>query len=390
MILAIIFWLCLLSILQSYAIYPWIISLLSKNKKQNTLVYSNNDADLPAVSILLAAYNEELVIEEKILKTFETHYPINKIEFLIGSDSSTDHTDQIIQDFEKSYPNLHLFVFPARSGKSAIINALSKKAKHDILILTDANVMFEPQTIYELVKHYKNAEIALVGGNIINSRFRKDGISIQEEKYISRENIIKYREGILWGSMVGAFGGCYSMRAAFYSDVPPRFFMDDFYITMNVIENKGKCINELQAICYEDISNKIKEEFRRKVRISIGNFQNLFRYRKLLFPLFSGVSFSFFSHKILRWIGPFFLVFLFLSNCFLYQAHIFYQFTFWGQILLFSLPLIDSILRSTNLHLNLLRLVSHFYMMNLALLVGFFKFVKGVKSNIWQPTQRYQ
>ncbi|MBT3801836.1 MAG: glycosyltransferase [Bacteroidetes bacterium] len=346
--------------------------------------------ELPSVSILLAAYNEELVIEEKIRKTFESNYPIDKIEFLIGSDASTDKTNEIIKSFEANYSNLKLFKFPGRTGKSSIINELVKNASNEIFILTDANVIFEEDTIYQLVKHYKNNEISLVGGNIINSRFRKDGISFQEEKYISRENLIKYQEGILWGSMIGAFGGCYSIRPQYYAAVPARFFMDDFYITMNVIENKGVCINELHAICYEDISNKIKEEFRRKVRISIGNFQNLFRYWKLIWPLYSGVSFSFVSHKILRWLGPFFLLLLLTSNVMLFQKGLFFQISLFGQIILLIIPLMDTFLRSINLHLNLLRFISHFYLMNLALLIGFFKFIKGVKSNIWQPTQRYQ
>ena len=318
MLWELVFILSIFCILQSYLFYPWIISLMSRNKKQNKFTYTRNELELPAISILLAAYNEELVIEEKIRKTFECNYPLDKIEFLIGSDASTDRTNEIIKGLASNYSNLKLFEFPARSGKSFIINELVKSTSNEIYILTDANVIFEKDTIYQLVKHYKNPDIALVGGNIINSRFRKDGISIQEEKYISRENLIKYQEGILWGSMVGAFGGCYSLRSHYYAPVPPRFFMDDFYITMNVIENKGKCINELKAICYEDISNKITEEFRRKVRISIGNFQNLFRYWKLLFPIFSGVSFSFFSHKILRWLGPFLLLLIFISNVFLY------------------------------------------------------------------------
>ncbi|MBT3301685.1 MAG: glycosyltransferase [Bacteroidetes bacterium] len=390
MIWEIIFILSIFCILQSYLFYPWIIAFLARNKKQNDLVFQPNDMELPSVSILLAAYNEELVIEEKIRKTFESNYPIDKIEFLIGSDASTDKTNEIIKSFEANYSNLKLFKFPGRTGKSSIINELVKNASNEIFILTDANVIFEEDTIYQLVKHYKNNEISLVGGNIINSRFRKDGISFQEEKYISRENLIKYQEGILWGSMIGAFGGCYSIRPQYYAAVPARFFMDDFYITMNVIENKGVCINELHAICYEDISNKIKEEFRRKVRISIGNFQNLFRYWKLIWPLYSGVSFSFVSHKILRWLGPFFLLLLLTSNVMLFQKGLFFQISLFGQIILLIIPLMDTFLRSINLHLNLLRFISHFYLMNLALLIGFFKFIKGVKSNIWQPTQRYQ
>src|SRR5690606_1843765 len=149
------------------------------------------------------------------------------------------------------------------------------EAKGEVFILTDANVFFTKDTIYQLVKHYKNPEVAQVGGNIINPEHKQDGISFQEKSYLSRENIIKYQEGIIWGCMIGAFGGCYSIRANYFVPVPPKFLVDDFYISMHVLEQNKKALNELDAHCYEDVSNKIKEEFRRKLRISAGNFQNL-------------------------------------------------------------------------------------------------------------------
>ncbi|MEA3496889.1 MAG: glycosyltransferase [Bacteroidota bacterium] len=363
---------------------------MARKKTQNNIIFNKSDKDLPNVSILLAVYNEELVIENKIKSTFNTDYPVDKIEFLIGSDASSDKTNEIIIKLKQEYKNLQLIEFEQRTGKAEIINNLKERAKNEVLVLTDANVIFKPDTIYHLLKHYKNDKISLVGGNIINSRFNEQGISQQEEMYISRENKIKYNEGILFGAMIGAFGGCYSIRTKNYSKVPARFFMDDFYITMNVIENGGKCINELDAVCSEDVSNKLSEEFRRKIRISIGNFQNLTRYKNLLIPLFNGVSFSFLSHKVIRWHGPFFLILIFVSNIFLFNTNIFFKITLIGQLLLFIIPFVDSSLRRIKVNITLLRFITHFYFMNLALLLGLFKFLKGVKTNIWQPTQRYQ
>ena len=251
-------------------------------------------------------------------------------------------------------------------------------------------MFFNEDTIYNLVKHYKQPEIALVGGNIINEELHKTGISVQEKTYLSRENKIKYHEGILWGTMIGAFGGCYSIRKSYFSAVPTKFFMDDFYITMSVLEKGKKAINELDAVCYEDVSNIISEEFRRKVRISIGNYQNLFRYKKLLFSGFTGVAFCFWSHKVLRWLGPFFILFIFFSNLILAHNNDFYTFCFRVQITLLMLPFADYLFKMKNIHIGLLRFISHFYLMNLALLVGFFRFIVGVESNVWKPTQRFQ
>lgn len=386
----VIFFFSLLLIFHSYVLFPLILAILSSGKKQNTDIYQKDNDNLPRISVILAAFNEAKVIRKKILSTFETGYPAGKIQLLIGSDASTDQTNEIVRSMEADYPGLKLVEFSSRSGKAKIINELAAMASNEILVLTDANVFFTPVTLYQLVKHYRNPEICLVGGNIINYGESRDGISFQEKAYISRENRIKYMEGVIWGTMIGAFGGCYSIRKNYYAPVPPRFFMDDFYITMNVLENKGKSINELEAVCKEDVSNIIGEEFRRKIRISIGNFQNLARYRKLLLPLFSGLSFSFLSHKVIRWFCPFLLLLVFLANGFLFGTGLFYKITFFIQLFLFLIPLFDAVLRNMKVHLTLLRFISHFYLMNLALLIGFFRFTGGVKSNIWQPTQRFQ
>src|SRR6185437_15691809 len=160
--------------------------------------------------------------------------------------------------------------------KSEIINDLYRQSSSAIIVSTDANVFFEEDTLYHLIKHYKEETIGLVGGNILNPEFKKTGISFQEKKYLERENRIKYLEGISMGAMIGAFGGCYSIRRNLFVAVPLNWLVDDFYIGMQVLRQGKKTINELSAICTEDVSNKIMEEFRRKVRISAGNFQNLF------------------------------------------------------------------------------------------------------------------
>jgi len=389
MIWAILFFLSVFLIFHSYMLYPLLVQWLAKRKSPNQLVFET-EKDFPEVTVILAAHNEEKVIRQKIESTFRCSYPQEKIKMLIGSDASTDQTNMIVSELQQKYNGLRLKAFEKRTGKAGIINQLATEADTPVLILTDANVIFTEKTIVEMVKHFKNEEIKLVGGNIVNSHNSIEGISIQEEKYISRENRIKYAEGVLWGTMAGAFGGCYAIRKEYFSPVPPRFFMDDFYITMNVLEKGGKAVMELKALCFEDVSNKPSEEFRRKIRISIGNYQNLLRYKKLIFSSKPGLSFSFISHKILRWLGPFFLILAFVSNIFLLQRSGFYQLTFYIQLGLLLIPLLDTFLRSIKVHLTLLRLISHFYFMNMALLIGFFRFLKGVESNIWQPTQRFQ
>ncbi|MBW8049096.1 MAG: glycosyltransferase [Cytophagales bacterium] len=415
-ILLILFWLSVFLVSHTYLLYPLLLKLLSSNKKQNQIIYQLKDSDLPEVDILLAVFNEEKVIEEKIRSTFHTSYPVNKIKFYIGTDASTDETNEIIKKYQQQYSQLQLIRFSGRRGKAAIINELSSCSKSPVMILTDANVFFELHTIYHLVKHYKNQEIAQVGGNILHktvsldpkSEIRKPkletrnpkletrnpkshkGISFQEKAYQIRENKMKYQEGIVWGSMIGAFGGCYSILRDYFIPVPRNYLMDDFYISMNVLSNNKKAINELEANCYEDVSVKPSEEFKRKVRISAGNFQNLSVYKGLLWPPFTGKSFAFLSHKVLRWYTPFFIIVALISNLLLMNYYIFYQITLCVLLAALCIVILDIVLKIININWKLFRFIFHFFYMNLALLVGFIKFSLGVKTNIWQPTERNQ
>lgn len=385
----IIFWSSFFLLAHTYVLYPIILNFLAKHKTQNSQVFTADD-ELPKISILLAVYNEALVIEEKIKKTFATNYPLDKIEFLIGSDASTDTTDTIIKKYQAQFPQIKLTTFAGRTGKPGIINQLAAEATNEVFVITDANVFFTPTTFFELVKHFKNESIGLVGGNILNSNLKSDGISHQEKTYLKGENSMKYNEGVIWGAMIGTFGGVYAIRKTSYEPVPSKFTVDDFYITMAVLEKKQHVIMELEAIAYEDVSNQISEEFRRKTRISIGNFQNLKRFSGLLANPFKGVAFAFFSHKVARWLGPIFLLSMLVTSFYLQTYHPIYKLAFIGEIAFLLLPLIDSVFRKLKVHFYGLRFVSHFIWMNLALLNGLIKFLIGVKSNIWTPTQRNQ
>ena len=136
-------------------LYPLILKFLSRNKKPNSEVYTPED-DLPMVSVIMSVHNEEMVIVEKIRSIYYTLYPQNKFEVLVGSDNSTDGTNRICKVYSGNYNEFRFFEFKKRQGKPAVVNQLVEKAKGEILILTDAKVFFEIDTIYELVKNFKN------------------------------------------------------------------------------------------------------------------------------------------------------------------------------------------------------------------------------------------
>ena len=383
-----LFWIPTLLIFHSYVLYPLIVFALASKKKENTTTFTLAD-ELPTVSILMAAHNEEAVIAKKIESVFTTTYPLDKIELIIGSDSSTDETNHILTEKSDQFENLKFYIFDRR-GKANTINEILDKSSGDIIVSTDANVFFTPSTIFEMVKHFKNEEVGLVDSHMRNTGLKPEGISIQESAYISREVQIKNAEGRIWGSMMGPFGGCFAVRRSCYSKVPNTFFMDDFYICMRVLEQGKRTMNSMGADVYEDVSNKIEEEFRRKVRISIGNFQNFFRFKRLLWPVWSGRSFALISHKAIRWFGPILIIIALAANVVLVERNSSYLPFLFLFGLSFLIPLLDFLLKRINIHITFVRFVTHFYGMNIALLVGFYKFIIGVKSNVWQPTQRNQ
>ena len=387
-LLEIIFWICLTFILHTYLFYHLSIRIFARNKKGNTKIFKIED-EIPFVSILIAAHNEETVIRDKILSIVNSSFPETKIEVLVGSDCSTDKTNTIIEQLIKEYACISIVKFENRTGKIGVINSLIEKAKYDLVLLTDANVMFDKQSIFELVKHFKNEEIGLVDSKMINIGIKKDGISLQEKTYISNEVSSKNAESLLWGTMMGPFGGCFALRKKLWEKIPSHFLVDDFFINMLVLQKGFKSINEPNAIVFEDVSNDLNDEFQRKIRISSGNFQNLFHYKHLLFD-FSWIAFSFFSHKVLRWLTPFFILSIISILPIIIENHSFYFYFLIGIIFCFSLVSIDFLLKSLKVNIKLLRFLTHFTLMNVALFIGFLNYIKGVKSSIWEPTRRNQ
>jgi cellulose synthase/poly-beta-1,6-N-acetylglucosamine synthase-like glycosyltransferase len=368
-----------LGIAQTYFIYPLSLFLFGKKTQVKPTLSTNFD-----VAVVIAAYNEENVLEKKIQSVLASTYPLDKLVIYVGSDASTDRTNEIVANFGAKYPNIQLKIFPGRTGKAGIINSIINDCKEELLILTDANVFFTPSTIPNLVRHFAEKNTRQVCANILKTSDRNENIQALEKGYLLVENQIKLRESATWGFVMGAEGGCYAIRRNAYTPIPPNFFMDDFFVTMSVIENKGRVVFDEEAICYEDLPTESSEEFKRKIRISIGNFQNLVAFKKLLWPFWSAIAYSFLSHKVLRWLTPFFLILLLLVSvslsvdCFLFQVLALVQFV------LFLSPLAIPYVK----WLKPALFVAHFYNMNLALLIGFFRYVKGVKSSVWQPTPR--
>lgn len=378
-----------MAVFHSYVLFPVILRLAGAFRK---LPRDNADQtnQVPMVSILLSAYNEEDVIEEKIRSVFKTDYPASRFEILIGSDQSTDRTPEIIENLKKEFPAIRFYNFTVRRGKPNVINLLVKEATGVILILTDANVIFDENTLTRITAPFADPLVGLVDTQMINLGMKREGISFQEKAYISREVQIKYLESRLWGVMMGPFGGCFAIRKELFEPVPVNFLVDDFFLNMKVLESGYKAVSNPEARVYEDVSNDLSIEFKRKVRIATGNFQNLKRFRKLLSPSKPALAFCFLSHKVLRWLGPVFLLVALISLIFLAFTSFYYFLLVLVYAGVLLVPALDYLLKKLNLHFKIFRFITHFLGMNLALSIGIVRYLKGVKTNVWQPTKRHQ
>lgn len=393
-VLLVIYFFCIALIVYSYVVYPALLSVLSTGKQFSHQQFTKQES-LPDVVIFFAVYNGEKVLREKLQSMLQSDYPSKQIKILVGSDESSDSTDSIVKEFSEVDSRVELHRF-ARRGKANVLNSLrdilqKRSLKNDtIFILTDAYAIFEPQTVFELVRHFKDDEIGIVGAKYINTNVQEGGISIQEKAYIQRENMMKYRESLVFGSMMGVYGACYAIRATDYPPFPTNILMEDFYVTMLMLQNNKKSILTLDAKFYESIPNSMDIEYSRKRRIAAGNFQNLFHFPALLSPLHFNVAFPYWSHKVIRWFGP---LLIFTSYvCIFFVA--FSTTSFWAigllgiHLFLVFIPAIDFLLKKVGIEIAILRYANYFLQMNMAVVSGFVWFAKGIKTNVWQPTAR--
>ena len=365
--------LCLIAL--TYAVYPlWQLAFPGK-----TIDFSGEYTP-PTVSIVFAAYNESSIIEDKIRSLYHTTYPIDLLSVWVGSDMSDDGTDAIIRSLQKEFPNLNLNVNEARSGKSATINRLVALSSAEVIIATDANILFKETTIEELVRPIAQEKATAVAGTL---KYEDKGVASStasnEKAYLSLENAIRRAESRKHGICLGMEGGLYSMKKAFWQPIPPNTFMEDFFQTVQLISRDQKVLFNESAVGLEDVSTSLQEEYKRKIRISIGNWQNLVRFYPLIFKHPYPFGGLFIMHKVLRWVTPHLYLIalaagLFTPNWLFFTA------------MLVGLPISQLIL----LALGWATPLAYFYAMNAALFVGFIKYIKGVKSSVWQPTKRNQ
>jgi cellulose synthase/poly-beta-1,6-N-acetylglucosamine synthase-like glycosyltransferase len=384
--LIVILFLCLFLLIHSYIIYPlsiWILNFTTKKR----YVAENNYS--PKVSIIISVFNEEKVIEKTIRNFLDTEYDLNKIEFVIGSDNSNDSTNEIIAKLQKEIPAIKFFPFPLRRGKSQVLNDLVKEAGTEILIFSDANTIFHKDSIHNLVKFYADRSVGGVSGRLLLVEF-EDSIfaGSQEKKYWDMESWLKDKEGNL-GMLIGANGGIYSLRKEFFVPIPTNYpVMDDFYITLKVLEQGRSFIYTRNALAEEFTAPSIKSEFSRKVRNNSINLSTIKAVKNLLSPSFNLISYALWSHKIIRWFTPVLLLVILTLNIILISSGGIFYWLLLIQLLFYIAAILGYFLKEINIRIIFLLLCFYFLVTNIAMFVGIYKFIFSKHTAFWQSTVR--
>jgi cellulose synthase/poly-beta-1,6-N-acetylglucosamine synthase-like glycosyltransferase len=343
--------------------------------------------DLPTLTVIVAAYNEEQIIAEKIANTLQLNYPAGRVNYLFVTDGSTDKTPDIV----RRTPKIKLMHQPGRSGKIAAVHRAMQEVNTEIVIFTDANTFLNKDALINICRHYKDPEVGAVSGEKRVSIEEVADATAGEGFYWKYESKLKSWDSELY-SVVGAAGELFSVRLNLYEAVPPDTILDDFMISMLIAKKGYRIIYEPRAYATESSSENIQEELKRKIRIAAGGIQSIVRLKELLVPFGRWVlCFQYISHRVLRWtVTPFLMVLCFLLNAIiiLRQPDMFYTLLMMAQSAFYTLAFLGMALEQRQVRIKALFIPYYFCMMNYAVVAGIRRYLKGSQSAVWEKAKR--
>lgn len=296
-----LFWLCLAIVVYTYVGYGLILYLLVFIKrlaiKAKPLADITDDC-LPEVTLMVCAYNEEDIISEKMSNTHSLDYPADRLHLVWVTDGSTDNTNSILS----TYPDVKIVFSPERRGKSAALKHGIKEVYTEIVMMTDANTMLNPEAVREIVRLMQDPKVGCVSGEKkVMAKSDSDEAAQGEGLYWKYESALKRLDSELYSAM-GAAGELCVIRRQLMTDIPDDTLLDDFVISMEIVRMGYKIAYTSKAFAMEYGSADLHEESKRKRRIAAGGLQSSWRLRSLMNPLrHPVVAFQFVSHRVLRW-----------------------------------------------------------------------------------------
>jgi poly-beta-1,6-N-acetyl-D-glucosamine synthase len=387
LLLKIIFFISFSILFYNYIGYGILLAVLVRIKRALRPETQSGEVFEPAVTLIVAAYNERSFIDQKISNSLNLDYPEEKLDIIFITDGSSDGTEKIVQN----YPRVISLHENERKGKTAAINRAMKIVRTPFVIFCDANTLLNKEAVRNIIKHYRDENTGGVAGekkvmmNDANTAAATEGI------YWKYESLLKKLDAALY-TVVGAAGELFSVRTALFTPVEPSVILDDFIISLRINQQGYRIAYAPDAYAMEAPSMDINEEHKRKVRISAGGFQSIVMLKGLLnifrYPL---LSFQYISHRVLRWtLSPLSLSLLLISSAVLAYsgAGQIYTYTFYAQVLFYILSLAGWFLAARNIKFKPCYIPFYFTFMNVAIYEGFIRYMKKQQSAVWEKAQR--
>jgi cellulose synthase/poly-beta-1,6-N-acetylglucosamine synthase-like glycosyltransferase len=341
----------------------------------------------PSLTLVIAAYNEEKIIEEKIRNTLLLEYPADKISYIFVTDGSTDNTAGKIA----AYPSIKLMHSPERKGKIHAIHRVMNTVSSEIVVFTDANTFLNEKALVLIASHYHDPEVGAVSGEKRINLSTTSDATAGEGFYWKYESKLKKWDSELY-SVVGAAGELFSVRSSLYQPVEEDTILDDFMISMRVAEKGYRIVYEPDAYAMEDTSENTREELKRKIRIAAGGIQSVIRLKHLLNPFPRPLfSFQYISHRVLRWtITPFLMIIVLLLNIVItrYYDNNIYRLLLVGQLFFYGAALLGWIMEKKRVRLKVFFIPFYFCLMNYAVFAGMIRYFSGTQSAAWEKAKR--
>lgn len=384
-----IFWISLFIVFYAFIGYGILLFILVKIKRlavgKPVLPIAEN---LPTCTLIIAAYNEEDFIEQKIKNSLELIYSPGNLKLIFITDGSTDNTVRIVE----KYPQVIHMHSAVRAGKMAAVHRAVATVTTDVIVFTDANTFLNAEAMINICRHYTNAKVGAVAGEKRVHITEIADATAGEGFYWKYESKLKAWDSEFY-SVVGAAGELFSVRADLYQPVPSNAIIDDFMISMLIAKKGYKIVYEPDAYAIETASQDVKEELKRKIRIAAGGIQSIIWLKGLLNPLkMPLLSFQYISHRVLRWtVVPFLLILSLILNILIVSNGVsafIYQLLLIAQLAFYVLSLSGWFLEAQQIKVKIFFIPYYFCMMNYAVIKGIIRFAGGKQSAIWEKAKR--
>lgn len=379
--LTFLFWLFGLAAIYSYFIYPLVLSVLAAKKEVKAKVAAA-DQVTPSVSLIITAYNEESRIRAKIENSLQLVLDDAAFEIIIASDCSEDATDEIVREYAARA--VRLVRAPERLGKEHAQQCAIKEASGEILVFSDVATEIPADAIQKMVAYFSDPGVGAVSSE---DRFiSQDGAVAGEGAYVKYEMWLRRMESKLAG-LVGLSGSFFAVRKSLCSEWDIHS-PSDFNTALNTAKAGLTAVTAPDVLgFYQDLKDPSKE-YQRKIRTVIRGMTGLSRHAEVLgFGKFGFFSFQVISHKLMRWLTPWFLVVFFLLNALIADNGVFYFLLFMGQLAFYGLAVVAHFLPNLQ-SISIIKLVYFFVQVNVALLDASVKFLAGQRMTTWKPSAR--